>query len=166
MKNSIPVEDYVMENVGTLKWDINQNTVYVSAFLTNLLALPSFEREHSYDDWCALDHPDDAKRNRETLRNYALGQDKFTSIKTRKLCRDGTYRSFTTSGEVTQYDANGAPLIFHGVCLNLTMFIQVSSEFTKTQGVLAEMKRVGQSITEKTCGPKKTALRSKPKRAP
>lgn len=108
-------------NVGQWYWNVKTNQVtFGSLTIRNLgyskKEMPTTDVSNFFTDKL---HPDDLQRATKCMRNHLLGKTTFYELEYRMLAKDGSYKWCYDRGKVTQYDAEGEPVLVAGIVLDI-----------------------------------------------
>lgn len=102
-------------------WDIDIDTQEVTATgaLFDMLDVPT-ERKIVFDDWVALNHPEDQAAMREQFDVSSRGLGNAVELEHRVRAQDGSWRWLETRARIVKYDSEGSAEVITGTCLDIT----------------------------------------------
>lgn len=117
--------------VGSWRWDLSTNEVIWSEELTLIFGFrPQNLRSH-INVWRQTVHPDDREGVKRAVKEAIEGE-KLYSTSYRIVLPTGEVRWIEARGQV-EYDPNGKPKYFNGICLNVTAREQAQDRFHESE---------------------------------
>ena len=121
-------------NAGRWEWHAGRHEIAVAGCFYDDFDVREGDPAGLTQRWSALRHPDDTEKIRQTLR-LAMGQKDNESLQAEFRVRDrhGQWRWVVGHGRVAERDAQGQPLRFVGVHLDVTPYRLVEASLRSSQ---------------------------------
>lgn len=116
--------------IGVWEWDVTANRVVRSSEWNALFGYAEGAVGNSFDEWCALIHPDDRLEARAALQQLVQGGNLRWAADYRMRCKDGSYKWIDTRGKIVPRTQDGAPLRVFGTHRDITKQKQLEQRLT------------------------------------
>ncbi len=109
-------------NVGTWEWNIPSGEIHMNNRWAEMLGYDISElTPQTISSWENLVHPDDLQSVHQALENYFLNKIGYYHKEYRMIHKDGHHVWILDTGSVSQWDADGKPLMMFGTHLDITL---------------------------------------------
>ena len=108
-------------NVGTWEWNINTGKTIFNDLWVNMVGYSLEElMPTTVDTWTTLLHPDDLDKVNNALEQHFSGESDFYEVEMRMKHKDGHWVWILAKGKVSEWDADGKPVLMYGTQQNIT----------------------------------------------
>jgi two-component system, cell cycle sensor histidine kinase and response regulator CckA len=108
-------------NVGTWQWNIQTGETIFNERWAEIIGYTLKELSPvSIDTWMAYAHPDDLKQSEELLARHFAGELSYYECECRMRHKDGSWVWVLDRGRVSQWSADGQPLLISGTHQDIT----------------------------------------------
>jgi two-component system sensor kinase FixL len=133
---------------GFVQWDVVNNTVEICSYLANTLAFQTKETIQTYSAYRNLTHPDDIAHIELLAKKIREGKELYIVVESRKLCRDGTWRWFSTRGKTVRRDKNESPVRAISTLTDITNFKEKETQLKEMTLLSSEISKIKKSSGE------------------
>lgn len=105
---------------GVWDWNIRDGTIFLSRRCKVILGYAEDELGNQSKDWESLVHPDDIRRVKRELIEYARNEIPIYLTEYRARCRDGSYKWLLSRGKVSTRDDKGGAVRMVGTHSDIT----------------------------------------------
>ena len=107
-------------NCGLWDWDIVNQELYFDTNYYRMAGYLPHDFPANYDEWRKRVHPEDLPAAEAAIQNYLGGRISHYSIEFRMLARDGSWLWILDQGEIIERAADGSPLRFIGLHIDIS----------------------------------------------
>lgn len=127
-------------NVGTWEWNVQTGETLFNDKWAEIIGYTLEELAPiSVQIWEKYSHPDDLKASMEPLQECLEGKREFYEAKVRMLHKNGEYVWIHDRGKVTEYDADGKPLIMSGTHAYIDEEEKLKEKMQRNEEMLQEL---------------------------
>ncbi|MBN2864718.1 MAG: CHASE domain-containing protein [Thiotrichales bacterium] len=102
-------------NVGTWEWKVQTGETIFNELWVNMVGYTLKEVSPTTSDtWINLIHPDDVLKTNQALERHFKGETEFYEVELRLKHKDGHWVWILAKGKVSEWDADGQPLLMSG----------------------------------------------------
>lgn len=127
-------------SLGHWYWNIKTNTVTFNHLKVTTLGYDKYEiPEHvTYKFFTSKLHPEDYENTMNVMLNHLRGKTKVYEVEYRIQAKDGKYKWYYDMGKITQYDAEGKPVLLAGIVFDITKRKESEIDLENKNKILTE----------------------------
>ncbi|MFO7657386.1 MAG: ATP-binding protein [Bacteroidales bacterium] len=115
-------------NEGLWDWDLNTNSLYLSAEFYMLLGYKPFSFISNIENWKRLVYRDHSERENEFRKSFFNGNSDSKSVELLLLTKSGIYKWCFLKGKSVEQNPDGAPARISGIILDISQIKQYEDE--------------------------------------
>lgn len=127
-------------NLGHWYWNIVSNKVTFNSLKITTLGYTKEEipENVTYQYFTDKLHPDDYQKTMDAMLAHLYNKAPVYEIEYRIKTKDGNYKWYYDRGKITQFDANGKPLLLAGIVFDITEKKEMQMKLEYSNLILAE----------------------------
>jgi PAS domain S-box-containing protein len=128
-------------NLGHWYWDVRKNIVQFNPLKIKAIGYdPSeFSEPIGFQFFTEKLHPDDYEQVMQNMRDHLSGLSSVYEVEYRIKAKDGSWKYYHDRGKITQYDANGKPLLLAGIVFDITKKKEAEQTLMESEKKLREL---------------------------